>query len=211
MPGCSSNASCRARHIEVQIFGDGAGRVVALGERDCSIQRRHQKIIEESPAPCLSAAMRQSLLDAAVRLGRSVSYRSVGTVEFICDRSSFHFLEINARLQVEHPVTEMVTSLDLIECMLRLAAGQPLDWDRLQQEPAGAAIEARIYAENPARSFLPTAGTLTEVSFPTDVRTDHWIEAGAEVSPQFDPLLAKIIVHGENREQARARLAAALD
>lgn len=202
----------RARHIEVQIFGDGCGRVAALGERDCSIQRRHQKIVEQSPAPGLSDSLRADLLDAAVRLGRSLRYRSAGTIEFLCDASGcgFHFLEANARLQVEHPVTEMVTGLDLVECMVLLAAGEPLDWDRLQQTPSGASIEARIYAEDPGRDFRPSPGTITSVEFPENVRVDHWIESGTEVSPYFDPLLAKVIVHGESREQARAALSAAL-
>ena len=202
----------RARHIEVQIFGDGEGRVAALGERDCSIQRRHQKIIEQTPAPCLSEALRQELLEAAVRLGEAIHYRSAGTVEFLCDASGsgFHFLEANARLQVEHPVTEMVTGLDLVECMVRLAAGEPVDWERVRQKPRGAAIEVRIYAEDPGRGFRASAGTLTAVQFPEGARVDHWIEAGTEVSPHFDPLLAKVVMHGESREQARMRLSAVL-
>lgn len=197
-----------ARHIEVQIFGDGRGRVTALGERGCSIQRRHQKVVEESPATRLSESIRQALVDAAIRLGRSVHYRSVGTVEFICDvaESGFHFLEVNARLQVEHPVTEMVTGLDLVECMLRLAAGEAVDWERLQQKREGAAIEVRLYAEDPARNFRASSGILTDVHFPEGARIDHWIEPGTEVSPYFDPLLAKVVVHAETRELARARL-----
>ena len=197
-----------ARHIEVQIFGDGEGRVAALGERDCSIQRRHQKIVEQSPAPRLSETLRAQLLDAAVRLGRSIRYRSAGTVEFLCDASGsgFHFLEANARLQVEHPVTEMVTGLDLVECMVRLAAGESLDWDRVEKKGHGTAIEVRIYAEDPARRFRASPGTVTAVQFPEGARVDHWIEAGAEVSPHFDPLLAKVVVHGETREEARTRL-----
>lgn len=201
-----------ARHVEVQIFGDGEGRVAALGERDCSIQRRHQKIVEESPAAWVEESFRERMLEAAVRLGQSVQYRSAGTVEFICDaaQSDFYFLEVNARLQVEHPVTEMVTGLDLIECMVRLAAGEALDWDRLQRKPEGAAMEARIYAEDPARNFRASPGILAEVSFPEDVRIDGWIETGTEVTTYFDPLLAKVIVHAETRAEARARLAAAL-
>ncbi len=201
-----------ARHIEVQIFGDGEGRVAALGERDCSIQRRHQKIVEQSPAPRLTGTLREELLDAAVRLGRSIIYRSSGTVEFLCDASGsgFHFLEANARLQVEHPVTEMVTGLDLVECMVRLAAGEAVDWDRLEQKPRGAAIEVRIYAEDPARNFRASPGTIAAVQFPEGVRVDHWIEDHTEVSSWFDPLLAKVVVHGDSREQARTRLSAAL-
>jgi urea carboxylase len=203
----------RARHIEVQIFGDGEGRVVALGERDCSIQRRNQKVVEETPAPNLDAATRTSLLEAAVKLGESVKYRSAGTVEFIYDtvNNSFYFLEVNTRLQVEHPVTEMVTGLDLIECMLRVAAREPLDWNALERAPQGAAMEVRIYAEDPARNFQPSPGTLTEVSFPQDIRVDGWVDTGTEVSPFYDPMLAKMIVVGSTREEARTKLAAALD
>ena len=203
----------RARHIEVQIFGDGAGRVAALGERDCSTQRRNQKVLEETPALNLTEATRSALLNAAVNLGQSVSYRSAGTVEFIYDVSdgNFYFLEVNTRLQVEHPVTEMVTGLDLIECMLRVAAREPLDWEALNRARRGAAIEARIYAESPARNFQPSPGTLTEVFFPENVRVDGWVASGTEVSPHYDPLLAKVIAHGATRAEAHARLKAALD
>jgi urea carboxylase len=203
----------RARHIEVQILGDGNGRVVALGERDCSIQRRNQKVVEETPAPHLDAATRQALLNAAVKLGESVNYRSAGTVEFIYSTSDkqFYFLEVNTRLQVEHPVTEMVTGLDLVECMLRVGARERLDWDALTRKPQGASIEVRIYAEDPAKSFQPSPGTLTEVYFPAGVRVDGWIETGTEVSSNFDPMLAKIISHGGSREEAHARLTLALD
>jgi len=201
-----------ARHIEVQIFGDGEGRVAALGERDCSIQRRHQKIVEQSPAPRLNENLRAQLLDAAVRLGKSIRYRSAGTIEFLCDASGsgFHFLEANARLQVEHTVTEMVAGLDLVESMVRLAAGESLDWKEVEKKGHGTAIEARIYAEDPARGFRASPGAVTAVEFPEGARVDHWIEAGAEVSPHFDPLLAKIVVHGETREEARMRLSEAL-
>lgn len=208
----------RARHIEVQIFGDGEGRVVALGERDCSIQRRNQKVVEETPAPHLSSTTREALLDAAVKLGETVHYRSAGTVEFIYDtsaqdteRGNFYFLEVNTRLQVEHPVTEMVTGHDLVEAMVCLASREPLDWDALRRAPEGAAIEVRIYAEDPAKAFQPSPGTLTDVHFPEDVRVDGWVETGTEVSPYYDPMLAKLIVHGATREEARNRLAAALD
>jgi urea carboxylase len=203
----------RARHIEVQLLGDGAGRVVALGERDCSIQRRNQKVVEETPAPNLDPATRSALLEAAVKLGESVKYRSAGTVEFIYDTSDnqFYFLEVNTRLQVEHPVTEMVTGLDLVECMLRVGAGAPLDWDALTRPPQGASIEVRLYAEDPAKNFQPSPGTLTEVYFPEGIRVDGWVETGTEVSSNFDPMLAKLIAHGTTREEARTRLAAALD
>ena len=207
-----------ARHIEVQIFGDGNGRVVALGERDCSIQRRNQKVVEETPAPNLASTTRAALLESAVKLGEAVNYRSAGTVEFIYDTSArdtdngkFYFLEVNTRLQVEHPVTEMVTGIDLVEAMVRVASGEPLDWSALRRAPRGAAMEVRIYAEDPAKSFQPSPGTLTEVYFPEDVRVDGWVETGTEVSPYYDPLLAKLIVHGETREEARNKLSAALD
>jgi urea carboxylase len=203
----------RARHIEVQILGDGEGRVVALGERDCSIQRRNQKVVEETPAPHLDPVKRAALLEAAVKLGRSVNYRSAGTVEFIYDTADgqFYFLEVNTRLQVEHPVTEMVTGLDLVECMLRVGAGEPLDWEALTRQPQGASIEVRVYAEDPVKNFQPSPGTLTEVYFPGGIRVDGWVETGTEVSSNFDPMLAKLIAHGATREEARVRLATALD
>ncbi|MDX5374007.1 MAG: urea carboxylase [Pseudomonadaceae bacterium] len=202
----------QARHVEVQIFGDGAGRVVALGERDCSLQRRNQKVVEETPAPNLPQATRERLHAAAVQLGESVSYRSAGTVEFIYDaaRDDFYFLEVNTRLQVEHPVTEMVTGLDLIECMLRVAAGDALDWAALNRAPQGAAIEVRIYAEDPLKNFQPSPGVLTEVHFPAGVRVDGWVSTGSEVSAFYDPMIAKLIVHGTDRSEAIARLRAAL-
>lgn len=202
----------QARHVEVQIFGDGKGQVVALGERDCSLQRRNQKVVEETPAPLLPEATRQRLHQAAVELGKSVNYRSAGTVEFIYDaaRDEFYFLEVNTRLQVEHPVTEMVTGLDLIECMLKVAAGDALDWQRMQQPPKGAAIEVRIYAEDPVKNFQPSAGTLTEVYFPDDVRVDGWVSTGTEVSSFYDPMIAKLIVHADTREAAIAKMQTAL-
>ncbi|THF58635.1 urea carboxylase [Pseudothauera rhizosphaerae] len=201
-----------ARHVEVQIFGDGQGKVVALGERDCSIQRRNQKVIEETPAPGLPEATRRALHAAAVQLGESVGYRSAGTVEFIYDavRDAFYFLEVNTRLQVEHPVTEMVTGADLIECMLRVAAGDAVDWAALSRPPRGAAMEVRLYAEDPVKNFQPSPGVLTEVAFPEGVRVDGWVETGTEITAWYDPLMAKLIVHGEDREDARAKLAAAL-
>lgn len=201
-----------ARHVEVQIFGDGKGRVTALGERDCSVQRRNQKIIEETPAPNLPQATRQALLRAAVMLGESVAYRSAGTVEFVYDgaRDEFYFLEVNTRLQVEHPVTEAVTGLDLVECMLRVAADEPLDWDALSRAPQGAAIEVRVYAEDPLKNFQPSPGTLTDVYFPDNVRVDGWVSTGTEVAPFYDPMIAKIIVKGDNRADAIERLQTAL-
>ncbi|MEI6557866.1 MAG: urea carboxylase [Rhodospirillaceae bacterium] len=204
-----------ARHIEVQIFGDGLGRVAALGERDCSVQRRNQKMLEETPAPGLADRVRAGLHRAAVRLGQSVKYRSAGTVEFIYDTAagSFHFLEVNARLQVEHPVTEMVFGVDLVEQMLRVARGQTPDWAALDRAPRGAAIEVRLYAEDPLKAFHPVPGILTEVHFPEPnpgLRIDGWVKTGTEISHHYDPMLAKLIVHGEDRAAARAALAAAL-
>jgi len=201
-----------ARHIEVQIFGNGRGQVVALGERDCSVQRRNQKVIEETPAPHLPPATRAALLAAAVKLGQAVDYVSAGTVEFIYDgaRDAFYFLEVNTRLQVEHPITEAVTGLDLVEWMIRIAAGEPPSFDALPA-PQGAAIEVRVYAENPVRNFQPAPGVLTEVVFPDEVRVDTWIASGCEVSAHYDPMIAKIIAYGTDREDARKKLLRALE
>ena len=204
-----------ARHIEVQIFGDGKGGVIALGERDCSMQRRNQKVIEETPAPNLSPHLRQALLDAAVRLGKAASYQSAGTVEYIFDASTgeFYFLEVNTRLQVEHGVTEEVTGIDLVEWMVRQAAGDLPPLDSFDIQPSGASIQVRVYAENPARDFQPSCGPLTAAEFPPPsmARVETWVERGVEVSPFYDPMLAKIIVHAADRDQAIAGLLAALD
>ncbi|XGV97460.1 MAG: urea carboxylase [Leptolyngbya sp. BL-A-14] len=202
----------RARHIEVQIFGDGEGTVVALGERDCSIQRRNQKVIEEAPAPNISDALRQHLYESAVRLGQVVNYRSAGTVEFIydVDTKQFYFLEVNTRLQVEHGVTELITDVDLVEWMIRQAAGESLALETYRYQPKGHSIQVRVYAEDPNKNFQPSSGTLTNVQFPNNVRCDTWIATGTEVSPFYDPLLAKAIVHGESREGAIAALQTAL-
>ncbi|GAB6843476.1 urea carboxylase [Methylorubrum rhodinum] len=202
----------QARHVEVQIFGDGKGRVVALGERDCSLQRRNQKVIEETPAPGLSDAVRARLHAAAVALATSVAYASAGTVEFIYDpqREDFSFLEVNTRLQVEHPVTEAVFGIDLVEWMVRQAAGEDPIGEAGTLVPQGAAIEARLYAEIPHANFAPSAGLLTEVRFPESARIDGWIATGTEVTPFYDPMLAKIIVTGDDRPAAIAALKAAL-
>jgi len=200
------------RHVEVQIFGDGKGHVVALGERDCSLQRRNQKVVEETPAPDLPAATRSRMMEAAQSLGASVGYQSAGTVEFIYDRArdAFYFLEVNTRLQVEHPVTEAVLGIDLVEWMILAAAGTPPDMTRLP-DPEGHAIEVRVYAEDPLHGFQPSAGELTEVIFPDDVRLDGWVSTGAIVSPFYDPMIAKLIVHGATREAAIEKLKRALD
>jgi urea carboxylase len=203
----------QARHIEVQIIGDGQGRVLALGERDCSLQRRHQKVLEETPAPGLPEAMRSALQACAVRLGQAVDYQSAGTVEFLYDaqREAFHFLEVNTRLQVEHGVTEQVTGVDLVEWMVRIAAGDLSGFDRPPPVARGASIQVRLYAEDPARDFLPSSGQLTRVSFPAGVRVESWVRAGSEVSAYYDPLLAKLIVTAADRPTAVARLREALD
>jgi urea carboxylase len=200
-----------ARHIEVQIVGDGAGGVVHLGERDCSVQRRNQKVVEETPAPNLSAHLRQQICDTAVMLARAVDYRSVGTVEFIldADTDAFYFLEVNTRLQVEHGVTEQVTGVDLVEWMLRIAAGEsPLA--AYTHAPLGHAIQVRLYAEDPGKNFQPASGLLTEVAFPADARIETWIETGSEISPYYDPMLAKLIVTAPDRAAAVDALARAL-
>ncbi|MFZ4596448.1 MAG: 5-oxoprolinase/urea amidolyase family protein, partial [Verrucomicrobiaceae bacterium] len=202
-----------ARHVEVQIFGDGKGKVVALGERDCSTQRRNQKIIEETPAPNLSDATRHSLWDCAVRLGESVNYRSAGTVEFVydADTNAFYFLEVNTRLQVEHTVTECVTGLDLVEWMIRTAAGEDVGLSSYTFAPEGSAIQVRVYAEDPNKDFQPSCGLLNEVQLPDDARYDGWVAMGTEVTPYYDPLLTKIIVHGTDRTEAIGKMQQALD
>ena len=204
-----------ARHIEVQVFGDGRGKVVALGERDCSLQRRNQKVLEETPAPDLPDDVRAKLHAAAARLCESVAYESAGTVEFIYDakRAEFSFLEVNTRLQVEHPVTEAVFGIDLVEWMIRQAAGEDPIGAALARGPLvprGAAIEARLYAEIPHAGFQPSAGWLTEVAWPAGARVDTWIERGTDVGVNYDPMLAKIIVTGADRAAAVAALREAL-
>jgi urea carboxylase len=202
-----------ARHVEVQVFGDGKGKVISLGERDCSAQRRNQKVIEETPAPGLDGDVRAALHRAAEVLGRKVAYRSAGTVEFVLDADTgrFYFLEVNTRLQVEHGVTEEVAGIDLVEWMVRLAADDLPDLDSLKPAHRGHSIQARVYAENPRLDFRPSAGQLTEAVFPASARVDTWVEAGSEVSPFYDPLLAKVIVKGPDRAAALEALGRALD
>ncbi|GAA2781257.1 urea carboxylase [Kitasatospora paracochleata] len=201
----------RARHVEVQVFGDGQGRVVTLGDRDCSLQRRHQKVLEEAPAPGLPDRVRRRLAGSARDLCASVGYRSAGTVEFVYDaaREEAYFLEVNTRLQVEHPVTEAVHGIDLVEWMLRLAQGDTAVVAE-PPPPVGHAVEARLYAEDPSHDHRPSAGLLTRVAFPEGVRVDTWVEAGTEVTTSYDPMLAKVIAHGADRAEALDRLDAAL-
>jgi urea carboxylase len=203
----------RGRHIEVQIFGDGNGNVVSLGERDCSAQRRNQKIVEETPAPNLLDSTRAALWQSACRLCSSVNYESAGTVEYLYDAATdqFYFLEVNTRLQVEHGVTEEVNGVDLVEWMVRQAAGEMQPIDQTSIGPRGASIQARLYAEDPGRDFRPSSGLLTHVAWPKDARVETWVESGSTVSPFYDPMLAKIIVTGATRDEALGKLQAALD
>lgn len=200
-----------ARHVEVQLFGDGNGQVIALGERDCSLQRRNQKVVEETPAPHLPESTRRKLLEVSEQLGKQVNYKSAGTVEYIYDpaRDEFYFLEVNTRLQVEHPVTEMSTGVDLVEWMIQAACGC---WQKPSSpiKPQGASIEVRIYAEDPARDFQPSPGILTDVCFPEIARIDTWVETGTEVSAFYDPMIAKLIVHGSDRNDAILKMKEAL-
>ncbi len=203
-----------ARHIEIQILGDAFGNAVHLGERECSIQRRHQKIVEESPSPRVDAALREAMGEAALRLARELHYQSAGTVEFLLDDDSgeFFFLEVNTRLQVEHPVTEMVSGIDLVREQLRIAAGEPLGYAQHDVAFAGAAVEARLYAEDPANDFLPATGRLDAFA-PADtpeVRWDSGVAAGSVVGTDFDPMLAKVIAFAPTRREAAGRLALAL-
>jgi acetyl/propionyl-CoA carboxylase alpha subunit len=215
----------RPRHVEVQLLADAHGNVVALGERDCSVQRRHQKVLEEAPAPGLDAALREALFEAAVAFGRAIGYRSAGTVEFVLEDGAFHFLELNGRIQVEHPVTEAVTGLDLIAEQLRIAAGEPLDRERhgilgpaLAGQAKGHAMEVRLYAEDP-RTFLPQAGRIERLRLPSynllqggfpRLRVDAGVEEGDEVGLAYDPMIAKLIAHGRDRTEALDLLASAL-
>ncbi len=205
----------RPRHIEIQVLADAHGNCIHLGERECSIQRRHQKVIEETPSPLLDAGMRRAMGEQAVALARRVGYVSAGTVEFLVDEArDFYFLEMNTRLQVEHPVTEMVTGLDLVEQMLRIAAGEKLALTQDRVRLDGWAIEARLYAEDPARGFLPSTGRLRHYRVPDqgrDLRIDSGVEEGAEISIHYDPMMAKLIAHGDSRRQATATLLEALD
>ena len=205
------------RHIELQVFADAHGNAIHLNERDCSLQRRHQKVIEEAPAPGMSAALRAAMGAAAVKAALAVGYAGAGTVEFIADGSNglrvdgAWFMEMNTRLQVEHPVTEAITGLDLVEWQFRIAAGEKLPLTQDQVPLQGHAVEARIYAEDPARGFLPSTGTLLALQFPGGVRVDTGVEQGSAITPYYDPMIAKMIAHAPTREAALAKLAAALE
>jgi len=207
----------RPRHIEVQVFGDTHGTVVHLYERDCSLQRRHQKVIEEAPAPGMDAATRKAVTDAAIKAAKAVNYEGAGTIEFIADASEglkadrIWFMEMNTRLQVEHPVTEEVTGVDLVEWQFRVAAGEPMPLKQDEIELNGWAMEARLYAEDPANGFLPSIGKLEHFVMPGDIRIDTGVEEGGEVSQFYDPMIAKLIVHAETREEAAEALAHAAE
>jgi acetyl-CoA carboxylase biotin carboxylase subunit len=204
----------RPRHIEVQVFGDGHGTLVHLHERECSIQRRHQKLVEESPAPRLTLLARAGLTAAALKGAAAIGYMNAGTLEFLVDEpGQFYFLEMNTRLQVEHAVTEEVTGLDLVVEQLRVAAGERLSWSSEDIIPRGSAIECRVYAEDPDRGFLPSPGTIGRLDLPTaaGVRIESGVEVGSTVSVHYDPLLFKLIVHGRSREEAIGRMEAGLD
>ena len=200
----------RPRHIEVQVFGDRHGSIVHLFERDCSLQRRHQKVIEEAPAPGMDAKTRAAVTEAAIKAARAVGYVGAGTVEFIADASKglkpnrIWFMEMNTRLQVEHPVTEQVTGRDLVEWQFRVASGEPLPLKQDEIRLSGWAMEARLYAEDPARGFLPSIGPLDHFRLPQeDIRVDTGVEEGGEVSQFYDPMIAKLIAHGDTREGGR--------
>ena len=204
----------RARHVEVQIAGDGAGQAIHLIERECSLQRRHQKVVEECPSPAVDEALRARMTDAAVRLARAVRYRGVGTIEFLlAPDGAWYFLEMNTRLQVEHPVTEMVTGLDLVRLQLEIAASGRLPVEQDDVRPRGHAIEARVYAEDAAHGFLPQAGVAARVRWPRApfVRVDAGLASGDAVPVHYDPILAKVVAHGDTRAMALARLTAAVD
>jgi len=204
----------RPRHVEVQVFGDDTGSVVHMHERECSIQRRHQKLVEESPAPGLPAATKEGLTAAAVAGARAIGYSNAGTMEFLVDAGGgFYFLEMNARLQVEHPVTEEVTGLDLVVAQLCAASGEPLPWRQSEIVQRRAAIECRVYAEDPSKSFLPSPGTIQRLDLPSGegIRIESGVEAGSKVSVHYDPLLLKLVAHADTRAQAIERMIEALD
>ena len=200
------------RHVEIQLFGDSHGHLIYLGERDCSVQRRHQKVIEEAPCPVMTPALRHAMGEAALKAGRAVNYVGAGTVEFLLDRNGqFYFQEMNTRLQVEHPVTELITGLDLVDWQLQIAAGQPLPLTQQEVTLTGHAMEVRLYAEDPAQGFLPQTGDVLRWQPAAGVRTDHGVVEGQRISPFYDPMLGKVIAHGATREEARRKLLRAVE
>ena len=196
----------RPRHVEIQLLADAHGNMLALGERECSIQRRHQKVLEESPSTALDDSLREAMSEAAVAFGRAIGYQNAGTAEFMVDGRDYWFLELNGRIQVEHPVTELVTGVDLVQAQLRVAAGEPLD---MRPDPRGHAVEVRLYAEDP-RTFFPQAGRIERLRIPEGIRVDAGVAEGDEVGLAYDPMIAKLIAHGETRDEAFERLRAAL-
>jgi acetyl-CoA carboxylase biotin carboxylase subunit len=200
------------RHVEVQVFGDADGRIIHLHERECSIQRRHQKLVEESPAPNFPAELKARMTEAAVAGARAVGYVNAGTMEFIVQGGEFYFLEMNTRLQVEHPVTEEVTGLDLVQAQVRVASGESLPWTQAQVSQRGSSIECRVYAEDPARNFMPSPGRISRLALPAGpgVRVECGVAEGVEVSVHYDPLLAKLIATGATRDEAIERMRGAL-
>jgi acetyl/propionyl-CoA carboxylase alpha subunit len=199
----------RPRHVEIQLLADRHGNVVSLGERDCSIQRRHQKVLEEAPSPVLDPELRAQMSDAAVAFARAIGYESAGTAEFVLDGRDFWFLELNARIQVEHPVTELVTGVDIVREQLRVASGEALSFHVTDCYLQGHAVEVRLYAEDP-RSFLPQAGRLERLRLPEGIRIDSGVREGDEIGTAYDPMIAKLIAHGDTRVEALDRLAEAL-
>jgi acetyl-CoA/propionyl-CoA carboxylase, biotin carboxylase, biotin carboxyl carrier protein len=196
----------RPRHVEVQLIADGHGNVLSLGERDCSVQRRHQKVLEESPSPAVDPALRAALGEAAIAFARAIGYVNAGTAEFMLDGREFWFLELNGRIQVEHPVTELVTGVDLVQAQLRIASGEALD---IRSDPRGHAVEVRLYAEDP-KTFFPQTGTIARLRLPNTIRVDAGVAEGDEIGAAYDPMIAKLIAHGETREDAFGRLRDAL-
>jgi acetyl/propionyl-CoA carboxylase alpha subunit len=200
----------RPRHVEIQLLGDAAGTILALGERDCSVQRRHQKVLEETPSPAVDVRLREEMSDAALRFARAIGYENAGTAEFMLEGRDFYFLELNGRIQVEHPVTELVAGVDLVQAQLRIASGRPLDTKWLRATKfVGHAVEARLYAEDP-RTFFPQTGRISKLRFPDDIRIDAGVEGGDEIGISYDPMIAKLIAHGATRDDAFDRLRAAL-
>src|ERR1700704_5963078 len=200
------------RHIEIQVFGDRYGHAIHLGERDCSVQRRHQKLIEEAPSPAVSPELRARMGAIAVAAMKSIGYEGAGTLEFLLDRNGeFYFMEMNTRLQVEHPVTEAITVLDLVELQLRVAAGEPLGLKQDDVSFSGHAIEVRLCSEDASHDFIPQSGRMALWQMPDDLRVEHALRSGSEIPPFYDSMIAKIIAHGANRDEARGKLICALE